>query len=1052
MNHTLLPIRPLLAACTGLLLAAGLHAASFPWQETHARPLPTGELEYTPAPFVFEAGDSVFHIDHSAGDDANPGTRERPWKHHPWDPNATGVARDTSGAHTYVFKRGVIYRGILRPGGDRGEAGKPIRLTSDPSWGEGEAKIYGSRVVTGWTRQAHPGIEQDRDKVWMAEVDFLPRTLWMIEDDEITRLTLARWPNWREPDPNDVLREWPTWENPLWWQDGNRYHRTTIDGRERHLGIDTQNLTRPAEDYVGATVWTEWGIVMGSPYPAEVEAFLEDQRAVAFRGPWTMDMLEHIIRGNRYHLENMPWMLDEPGEFWVERLAENRGRIFLRLPEDRDPNTVTIEAGRHYNIIDAATLHHVHVSGLTFRFTNVRWEYNAPAWAHPDLRAAIIRLQGEGDDIAITHNRFEHVNIPARIHVGRTDQRIGTVRFNDNVVRHTDHGALKAGNRFDGNDRERYGPMEHIDFLRNDLYHIGWRNLSGAHGHAVDIRYPHTSHVAGNFLYRIAGWGISVQGGKHSHGGVRDYDVPLSRHLIHHNRVEDSLLKSNDWGAVETWQGGPFYVFNNVVHNPVAFKHWTWREGDPDNTGSFGHAYYFDGAFKNYLFNNIGAGRNNTLGTRSVNTTAIQNIFSFENWFFNNTFHRFAEMTRQQEPSGGRFRYLGNIIDDASRFVFRHSDPRDVEPDPNAAHYATGGTFAYPTLAYADNLFHRITGRFGSFEETGAVYAEVSDFERALERLRPQAARVGTVADTPPLRDAEGRDYRPAPDGPAFDGGVMAFVPWALYATVGEWQFTRNNADPAEIIDEHWFMTAAYMNRNRYRNTPRFNLRAVNVGADDFVASPQATWTDGGALRLNGRDQYLVLSPERLNPAPEDHEGANVAGIRTVDIDRGNFLIEVLFKTEERAGTLVRKVGRAGYALDLMDGRPRLRLTDGQNSLTAAAAVDLANGEWRHLVAEVDRERGVRFYVDGRAVETRTTGTLPQGSLSNPTAFYVGGGPDLEHLAATFDFLRVAQGTLADARTTIEELHAWQFAGPQFGDFMGRDRREGNAIGALVAE
>ena len=44
----------------------------------------------------------------------------------------------------------------------------------------------------------------------------------------------------------------------------------------------------------------------------------------------------------------------------------------------------------------------------------------------------------------------------------------------------------------------------------------------------------------------------------------------------------------------------------------------------------------------------------------------------------------------------------------------------------------------------------------------------------------------------------------------------------------------------------------------------------------------------------------------------------------------------------------------------------------------------------------------------------------------------------------------LAQGTLAEADTTIEELYAWEFAGPQLRDFTGRESvgaRDAGAIG-----
>src|SRR4028118_2088584 len=324
----------------GAANASGMANAAFSWQRPHAKVLANGDLQYTPQPFVFKAGPSVRYIDFATGSDSNSGTsKTSPWKHHPWDANATGVAKSTRGAHTYVFKRGVVYRGTFKPGTDQGVAGNPIQLTSDPTWGTGEAQIYGSEAVTGWTKSAHSKMPQN-GSIWMKEVDYLPRTLWTTaRNGEATRLKLARMNNWKEPDPNDVMSEWPTWENPEWWRNNNAGYSMKVGENELHLGIDTKNLTGKAEDYVGATVWTEWGIVMGSPYPAKVEAFDEQQRAVAFRGPWTFGKLENIIKGNRYYLEDKPQWLDEPGEFWVEKVG-TRGRIYVRLPNDADPNSV----------------------------------------------------------------------------------------------------------------------------------------------------------------------------------------------------------------------------------------------------------------------------------------------------------------------------------------------------------------------------------------------------------------------------------------------------------------------------------------------------------------------------------------------------------------------------------------------------------------------------------------------------------------------------------------------------------------------------------------
>ena len=62
----------------------------------------------------------------------------------------------------------------------------------------------------------------------------------------------------------------------------------------------------------------------------------------------------------------------------------------------------------------------------------------------------------------------------------------------------------------------------------------------------------------------------------------------------------------------------------------------------------------------------------------------------------------------------------------------------------------------------------------------------------------------------------------------------------------------------------------------------------------------------------------------------------------------------------------------------------------------------------------------------------------------------MGGTPQGHNLNGAIDFLRIARGTLADSKTTIEELYAWEFHGPFLYDFTGRQRpADGGYAGAI---
>src|SRR5690348_12515867 len=90
----------LVAALTG---HASESRTEWTWQNSYAEVDPKGDLRWKPHPFVFEKGDSVRYIDFDGGKDSNSGeTQSSAWKHHPWDPNATGQSAADSVADTYV--------------------------------------------------------------------------------------------------------------------------------------------------------------------------------------------------------------------------------------------------------------------------------------------------------------------------------------------------------------------------------------------------------------------------------------------------------------------------------------------------------------------------------------------------------------------------------------------------------------------------------------------------------------------------------------------------------------------------------------------------------------------------------------------------------------------------------------------------------------------------------------------------------------------------------------------------------------------------------------
>jgi hypothetical protein len=1180
----------LLAVVVAAVAPAAGQGRAYSWQKPHARVLPTGDLEWMPEPFVFQKGEEVRYIDYASGDDAAPGTsKEKPWKHHPWDSAFSGPKDSAAGVDTYVFKGGVAYRGTLEvPEGTKGTPDRPIRLTRDPAWGEGEAVLCGSEAVTGWQRGAdHPDIP-DAGKVWRVDLDFAPRCVWTVRPDgEVVRINLARTPNWEITNPDDIKSEWWTWKNPK--KPFDNY--IEVAGGRRHLAFDKAhvNASRPEDYYKDAVLWATKGWVMGSPFPTRVLMVDREQGALAFRGQWG-GISYKIIRGCRYYLEDKPHYLDAPGEFWFHKQGDG-GRLYLRLPADADPNAARVEAARRIRVIESAGMSHVRISGLTFRFTNVFWDLTAiPGWlreANRDVDAGCVRVLGPGRDIRVANCRFEHVHRGVRMKaVGKQDALDG-VAVCDNVFRHTDYGAVEIADGANYGDADPpIGRLYGVRVMRNRFAHVGLRPSRFGQGQCLTLGYPETAEVAGNVLDRVYAAGINVFGGKAS--GARTYR-PFCRLLIHHNKVTDSLLNVDDFGGIETWQGGPAYVYNNISGNPGGYRHWD-RVLNPDHDNRFGHAYYLDGAFKNYHFNNIAWGKSKGPSGPLANTSAFQEIHSYQNTFFNNTIYNFVKGSRRQAPHAGRNKFLGNLWQGIGAWVFRHARPAKSRDAGNEAHAGPQkDAFALETNAYARNVFYDVSDMFAVFEPSGRWHEDLASFREALEAQDALASEVGVVAEAPPLRAAADHDFRPAEGSAAVDRGVRVFVPWGLKAVVGEWHFTRCRRDPTRILDAHWIMTLHHVKRDTYYKRPMYPLKAVGVDADDYVQGPLEDWTDG-ALALGGKDQYAVLAADdiaepfayetkakdvggwveatvpataavgrrfqvalKVNDAPEGQkiaahlhwhkrdrfggfnawggeakpaapgktatfaftpaekpglhrftltvfltttgdwkdrtrvahvdialadsaDAAASATAKTVSLGGGegtvrktagpddlptpavgdsDFLIEVYFKTApgHTGGGIVSKTdGKTGYELALDDeGRAVFRV-GGDAGPTARTRTKVNDGKWHHVIAECDRKAGaLRVYLDGKMASDLRIGAIT-GNLANPADLLVGKAADGTCLAGTLEFVRIALGTLADAKTTIEELHAWQFDGPFLRDFTGRaptgQRRDAGALEA----
>ncbi len=998
------------------------------------------DIPWSPLPFEFTPGDSVRYIDFADGDDANTGqSPDQAWQHHPWDDNAQGNAADAEGIHTYVFKRGVVYRGSLTAD-DSGQPDNPVRLTSDPDWGDGEAVISGSdHVADGWSRVAEDQLESlgfpadVAGNLWAAEIgDTRPWALWIAADEndadaDRRRLPIARWPNWQIEHPYNHFTQWHRVQRA----DPVQFPRTNI------YAPDVLNDPDP-QAYRHATIWIDHANTSGEfsiigPFPSRVGSYDPDTGRLQ---PHITHPARHPRANAPFFLENLPRFLDEAGEWYYSPRGDDAGTLYVWLPEGGDPSDAGVEIAQRMVLLDIDNQSHIDVSGLTLTGGNARDLNDAPRagdWERPqnDTQMVAIRLANNAQHIDLHHLRIvDTAGAGITNLVTEQDTSLSDITVRDSEFTNIDD----SGIRFISTSapiRNPHAEVTRIDVLRNRLTDIGFRASTDQGGRGMDFNGIAVGEIAGNVAERIAAQGINVVGGRFG------TDMPLIRILIHRNRVHDTLIYKTDFGGIEFWGMGPAYVYNNISSNPVGFV---------AHRGVYhkNQAYYFDHGAKGYLFNNIGWSDSREDAYRGIlGDYFFHEIRNRWNQAFHNTAYNFRSGQTHSIQHGDQQHYLANIFINTFSGATSHWRLDEAEE-----------------IAYGHNLFH---GQMRAIYDRwrGETFYTIDAFrEDNVGNGNLLTAHLGWGTDDMPVRDPEGRDFRPTDDSAAIDRGIRMFVPWALAGTVGEWHFRHQPRDPNTVLDYDVFAQRFLRHHEDLRSATRVPgniLTGEGFTADHYVPGPLEDWVPG-ALAFDGQRHMSLpharlvrdfeLRPNRRNQEPEMVDGATR---QTVSMSDNNFLIEAVLRVEQgNTGTIAGKLGGdAGYALTINDdGRVVLQVrADAQDATLASDAV-VADGRWHHVIAEVDRADGrMAIYINGELSNGSSTGEIPASdvSLANEVDFVVG-----ENFTGALEYLRVCRGTLADSETTIDELMAWQFNGPASHDFVDRpvtgERRDIGAI------
>lgn len=955
---------------------SGNASTLYSWETPHATILSGGDLQWAPLPFVLEKGTSIRYIDFDGGNDNNNGlTTTSAWKHHPWDAAATGTALAASGIQTYIFKRGVIYRGALTAK-ESGAAGNPIRLTSDPAWGPGEAAIYGSVMQTGGWAKSNATISPNipnPTSVWYKTIgglENLTKVVCEITPTGIKRVRLARTPNF-EDTPAEPMQKW--------WS-----FTAKVKGVSPLQLTDTKNLVQADVNYYkGGDVWAiEDVVTMCTMWRQKIDNYIPSTNSI-----YVSD-INFGGKNCKYYTENTPYMLDVPGEYYYDG-----SRIFIRLEGDKDPNSTTVEIASKSNLITMASKNYIEISGLTFGFTT----YNNVRMGDDGIPA--IKMSS-CSNMVVKNCKFQYLN------GGIVANGVG----NNIVVSDNEMNAMDDFCYFSD-------ATNNVSILRNKVLETGTRHLGRWYSSISAIRVTASqAEIAGNIIEYSWGSGINATWGK---GDASTNSVPFIRGFVHHNKVAHSLQGVNDYGGIESWQGGPVYTYNNISEDAQGW-HYDWNM---PYVSSLGYPFYFDGAFKQYVFNNI------VKGTGWAKTAvAFNQVLGYYNTYAHNVGYNVGSLTGSGDNNlavdGGNY-YLANVCD-SSWHQFDH----------------TTRASGIPYETFGNNLF---SGRdfIGNFLSPGGARYSFSQFYDKLNSYKPDLGQVGFETSARVFENPSQYDFRPTANSELIDQGVKFFAPFPLSAVVGEWHFQKHKADSTIIKGENFYLSSDFTNRETYKTVPKNNLKAYGLNAGSFVKGALEDFADA-ALVFDGVKTYCSAFSSSLV-------------CNSVNMITNNTILESYFKTNPGTtqGTLLAKYGATGYGYQLsIEAAGSIQfdlMNNGASIFGLSGSKPVNDGNWHHVLVETNRQtKTSTIYIDGVIANGISTGTIPpSANLSSGDELLIGKNINGNFFAGTIDYLRISKGTLADAKTTIEELYKWQFDGPFLKDFAGNSPIGKRDAGAL---
>jgi hypothetical protein len=333
------------------------------------------------------------------------------------------------------------------------------------------------------------------------------------EEGGIRDLHIASDVGWEMTNPNFAYHHWNKWDG-----EGDM----KPDKKEVDLQAYDDDLKgHDADYYNGGTLWSQWGGIIATAHPYIIKpgdydperGFLAHRSQGHSSDP--QSPFDHWVHeDSRYLIENLPQFLEQPGEYYYDDDYSNSiGRLFLRLPEDKNPNKARIELSTAWNSIFIDNQDHIEISGLTFQMNG--------------RKGNVIEILNNASKITIKNCTFKHLandGIIARVQANEHMENIEVTDCDFNRVNGGSAISILGHGGRGLTSENKLGILDNVKVLRNRTRNTGlyrhndhrWSNvpsITSVYGRKMevagaDFRPKEGSPAINNGVKYFVPWGL----------------------------------------------------------------------------------------------------------------------------------------------------------------------------------------------------------------------------------------------------------------------------------------------------------------------------------------------------------------------------------------------------------------------------------------------------------------------------------------------------------------------------------------------------------------